>query len=148
MTGTELTDKLLATSVTRGEILRRIGAIRDFLEQKFFKPNPITLADYVKIRNVDGDPAILMGLGDDFYASFTRENVYQTLETISKTVNSLPTIILYLPFMPSGEEMLKLSDWVRKIIAAGVLVEIKQAAVTGGCVVVNDGIWRDYTLRY
>jgi len=63
MTSDEMTNKLLDAAFTRGEILRRIGEIRDFLEQKFFKPNPKDLTEFLLTRNVDGDPDALNKLG-------------------------------------------------------------------------------------
>jgi hypothetical protein len=149
MNADELTEKLLAAGATRGEVLRRLGVIRDFLEQQFFKPDPVTLTQFVAKRNIDGDPQILQALGDDFYASFTRDTVYQLLETINKTVTQLPAVKVYLPYQPDTAGMAKLGDWFKTNVNSRVLLDIQvDPTMVGGLAVVAGGMWRDYSLRY
>jgi F0F1-type ATP synthase delta subunit len=149
MTATELTNKLLEHAVTRGEILRRIGTIRDFLEQKFYQPNPVTLVEFVTKRNTDGDPEVLQKIGEDFYSSFTRENMYTLIENITKEVNTLPAVAVTVPYLPDASESTKLGSWFKANVSGRMLVDLKfDPSIVGGCTVVVNGMWQDYTIRY
>jgi hypothetical protein len=150
MTADELVNKLLEHAITRGEVLRRIGVIRDFLEQKFFKPESQPLSDFVGKRDTGlGDARILTNLEAAFWESFTRDNVYHLLDEMTATINRLPTVTLYIPYETEHEELSKLIKWFRANVNERIMVDLRQdKALVGGCALAAGGVWHDYTLRY
>jgi hypothetical protein len=150
MNDQELTDKLLATAYTKGDLLRRLGVMRSFLEQLYFTPKQLPLKEYLDQRKTsDGDAPALLGLGDQFFSAFNRENVYTMLDLMAKKVSNLPTVVVYLPGEIDSSESEKVGTWMRKNVRNDLLLDLKtDVTMVGGCGVVCEGIWHDLSLRY
>ena len=151
----QLLDTILTNTYSTADLQHRLTLLREFLEDFFFTPhehpNLIFLLNKFFVRKNESRDEFnaLNAWGYSFYSQFNRENLYPTLEAIEKSAESLPTVTLFLPFVPPMYEVPKLGKWLRSNVDPRALMEIKtDIQLIGGCAVSYRGVYRDYSLRY
>jgi F0F1-type ATP synthase delta subunit len=149
-----LLETILGNTYTKTDLQHRVTLLREFLEYQFFKPHDKVNLVYLlnEFINTKGELRdefnALMAWDFSFYSQFNKENVYNVLEQIEKESEKLPVVTIYLPFVLPIFETPKLGNWLRKNIASNVIAEIKtDATLIGGCSVVWNGEYRDFSLR-
>jgi hypothetical protein len=150
MSKDEVLKKLLEGSLDRGVILRRIGVVRQYLEQVYFTPEKSSFLEWGEAHEVHSDDMeSLSALDETFWSSFSKETVYDVLESIRKSVGVLPTIGLYVPFELKNGESHKVGQWLRDNVNPSLVLNIhKDESIVGGCAITAAGMWRDYSIRY
>lgn len=150
-----LLETILTNTYTKADLTHRTNLLREFLEYQYFTPHAnsnfiFLLNEFFIAKNELRDEFnALMAWGQDFISLFTRENMYAGLKEISDGIAKLPTVTLFLPFIPPIYEVPKLCGWFRGNVGGDVLVDIKNnQELIGGCAVVWKGVYRDFSLRY
>lgn len=151
----QLLDIVLTNTYAIADLKNRLTILREFLEDYFFTPhehpNLIFLLNEFFVRKDESRDEFnaLNAWGYGFYSQFTKENLYQTLDSIEKSADELPTVTLFLPFAPTLYETPRLGKWLRSNVDPRSLMEVKtDISLIGGCAVSYKGIYRDYSLKY
>jgi hypothetical protein len=150
MTTEGVLKKLLEGSLDRGVLFRRIGVVRQYLEQVYFTPENKSFLEWCESANMNPDDMeSLCGLDEDFWSSFAKDTMYDMVETLRKQIGDLPTIGLYVPFELKNGECHAVGKWLRDNINPTLVLDIhKDESIVGGCAITAAGMWRDYSLRY
>lgn len=151
MNAEELFRSIASSTYTTADVHRRVRLIREYFEKKIFASQPeLTLEAYLATGDVSGaDRDALTSLGDEFYASFTKDSCYKLLDGIGVEAKKTPTVRLNVAFdIPPGE-VTKIGLWFRENLPVNVLLDVKiDADAFGGCTFAWDGVFHDYSLRY
>ena len=97
--------------------------LKEFLEFLFFSEHTLTsrgetLKVFIKDKGVSDDGAdMLKSLPAAFWETITRENMYEKIDLFSKTFNSLPRIVLYIPKKLPYSEVKKVGEWMHSNVA-------------------------------
>lgn len=148
-------ETILSNTYTKGDLQHRLTLLREFLEYQFFKPHEkanlvFLLNEFINKRGELRDEFnALMAWDYPFYSKFNKENVYDTLGQLEKEASKLPVVTIYLPFALPIFEAPRLGKWLRENIAGNIVAEIKtDPALIGGCSVVWNGTYQDFSLRF
>ncbi|MFC1647322.1 hypothetical protein ACFL1A_03485 [Patescibacteria group bacterium] len=150
MKSEEMLAKLLETSYTKDEVLRRLGIIKKYLEQKLYKSEELNLETFLEDEKViDADKEMLLKTSDEIIKSLNKDNMYKVLDDVKKKVGELETVKIYLPYESDTKENMNLGKWFRDHVGKTSLLDIKKdSSLVGGCAVATKGKWQDYSLRY
>lgn len=136
MTQEEIVKEFLEDVYTKDQALEKFDLLEKFLVDKFFSSSSPQL------------PSSLKGLSDEFYNYFTREEVYQKLSSLEKTLNRLKPLIIYLAFDPPQREIRELGRFIKDRMDKDIILEIrKNPSLVAGCALVWKGRYRDFSLR-
>jgi hypothetical protein len=150
MTSDQILTSIIKNTYTKAEILRRITLLRQYLEQMFFSGMVDRVSDNLrKLGASTEDVAEITSWGDEFFASFTRENTYDILNEVSKAVENLPIVTVYLAIVPFDEDVKELGNWFRKHLDPKAMLDIRtNTSLIGGCAYVWNGVYREFALHY
>ncbi len=138
-----LLDLLLADTYTLPQLLRRISLLRKYLSSRLFKGD-------MKISEVTikEDLEWFNNLNPEIFTQFTPQNHGEIINTLLKQVDTLKTLIIYLPFEIQNDEIPKLGKYLRSSYGKNFLYETRlDPGLLGGCALVWNGIYKDYSLR-
>jgi len=147
----QLLDTVLASTFVKADVLRRLRIVREYLEQRFFTPGEKKdLSDYFVVHHVSVDDQVVIKSWDGgFFKSFNKENAYDFLDKMSKRVNVLPTVNMYVPIVLDAGQTAKIGQWMRENIDKEVLIELHiEPSSFGGCAFAYNGVYSDYSLRH
>lgn len=145
-----LIQKVIDNSYTKTDITRRTRLLREYLEKTFFTPEMHEMTKFLITRQATTDDIdTFLSWGEDFFNTFTRDNIYSIMSDIDDRVKHAPIVVLYIPYDPVPAEVVKLGKWFRRSVSAGILVDLHtDPSLLGGCAFVWKGMYRDYSLRY
>lgn len=140
-------DDILATilknTYSLSSLKHRLRVLKTYLTQQFFgstgeTPPPLT-----------EDLNWLKSLPPDFYQKFTKDNVYDTLATLDKTITGLQMLTIYLTFEPDEATLNELGTKARATFGLpALLLDIKlDPALIAGAALSWKGRLQDYSLR-
>ena len=76
------------------------------------------------------------------------ENTQKFLALITETLNDIPVISLQIAIEPKQETIDTISDWFSQRLNKEVLLDIVvKKELLAGCVIINNGIFRDYSIK-
>ena len=75
----------------------------------------------------------LKSLPEDFYNSFTKDNVYEIFTNLEKEANSLPTLIMYLTFEPDEATLNQIGIFVRQASSLPALLLFMLRRFSSNC---------------
>lgn len=138
-----LVDKMLASTYTSTDAMRRLRAIKQFILNQLFASAIQSFGS-----GDEADSAWLPSLGTDFYAAFNQNNVYATMEDLERAIRGIKPLLIYLPFeIPQGE-MVRVGMKLRTEYGKNFLVDFKvDPTLIAGCALVWKSIYRDYSVR-
>lgn len=143
MTTDELINKILENTFTLNKLKSRLPLLKEFLTATFFSS-----ADQFKKDLTAADLAWLDSLGSDFYHSFDKNNLTQTLAQIETYLSSIKPLVLYLPIIIPSAELTRLGQKLRSEYGKNFLYELKfDPNLIAGCALVWNGVYKDYSLR-
>ncbi|KKQ66709.1 MAG: hypothetical protein US86_C0004G0027 [Candidatus Daviesbacteria bacterium GW2011_GWA2_38_24] len=142
---TPLMKKILATTYTKQQLMRRIKTLKEFLNFLIFeKNNPKNPLEGA----VDKD--WVESLGKDFYSKFNSSNVETLTKAVEKISEQIKVVLLYLPFSVTegNPNFDKVSQWFKKNLGELSIFEINfDPELIGGCALSLNGVYKDYSLR-
>lgn len=133
-------NKILEDTYTFSKLKQRLVLLRNYLTSEVFSAAKIELSPEEK--------EWLDNLGPNFFKSFNKDNVYPLLTGLDETVKKLSPVIIYLAFEPSKEEIREIGTHIRKNFKSIQVFDLKyDPGLIGGCALVLNGIYKDYSLR-
>jgi len=140
MNENEILQKLILVCNTKADAVKRVRILKEFLENKFFKNKSLNLEKFLKsLKASEYDIEAMKQLPAQFYASFNKNNAYPIIRKISKALDKLETIHLYVPVELTEGELFKIGSWFKKNVAKNL---------TLGCALSRNGVYRDFSLKY
>lgn len=77
-----------------------------------------------------------------------RQRITQAIKSLQDKLNASRFLQLTLSFDPSDANVTVFSDWARREIAPGILLEITiDKKICGGTVLVANGVYKDYSVK-
>lgn len=90
----------------------------------------------------------LNSLPSSFYQKFNKDNVYQIFEAIEAKVNTMPVLLIYIPFEGDNQTIYQIGTLLRKNFTDLSLFDTKfDPRLIAGCALSWKGIYKDYSLR-
>lgn len=151
MTAEDLLSLITQVTFTVADAHRRLRLMREYFEKKFYAgAGDLAMEEFLSTREVlQTDKDALFGLGDEFYATFTKDSCYKLLDSLNEEVKKMPTVRLNVSFDLPSPEVAKLGLWFRQNLPVTVLLDIKiDADAFGGCTFAWNGYLKDFSLRY
>lgn len=152
MSADKLLPAILISAFTRAQAHRAVALLRSYLEQRFYESSPATdpAAYFLTHKLNKEDAALVSAWPPEIYKFFTSaELLYPTLHALNTSLESLPKLGLYLPFVPTLTDLTRYGTWLRTRIDPQLLIEIHyDPRVFGGCGVVWRGVRHDLSLGY
>lgn len=155
----QILDQILKTTYTKKQVIRRFRLIRDFLNLVFFDLKPgtdfkqaLALFEQNLLNQKNSSESkelfFLENLGESFFKLFNPETFHLELEQLQKSVLSVKTVTLYLPFEIPDVEIDKLGMWFKKNLGNNILFEIIfDPGLIGGAALSFNGVFKDYSLK-
>ena len=146
----DIVPTLLATTYTKQDFQRRLTLLRGYLETIHFTKKKIEIREYLKDQGAsDADTKALESWKITPTGKFTRTGMYDNLKELRETVATLPTVILFLPIVPTPEISETLGLWVRTHVSKEAMVEFRmEPEAVGGVKVSWNGKLADYSLSH
>lgn len=136
----EIYNKILENTYTFSKLKHRVSLLREYLLARIFSNQKMEL-------NPEENEWI-ESLGEDFLQKFTKDNVYQYLDSIESTVKSQKPLVIYLTFDPGVNETAKIGQYLRSNFTDIPIFDLKiDPELIGGCALVSKGVYKDYSLR-
>lgn len=147
----QLLHVLLTTTFVKSDISRRLGIIREYVNQRFFTSGEKKdVNKFLALGNLSvEDQRVLTDWDDDFFQTFTKENASGLFDTLDREVQNLPVINLYVPMELGSQDVVKIGTWMRKNLDPSVLIELHfDPSTFGGCALAWEGMYHDYSLHH
>ena len=158
-----LTEKIMKTTFTKNQLLRRIRLLNDFISFRLFRPEGIQSKDLreqimkffaTHSKGSAGELDViaqeadwLNSLEESFFARFTKENFNVAFDSLEKELSNAVPVILYLPFFMPEVRQLEVGKWFKDNIGPHMLFETNfNPNLVGGCAVSYRGEMRDYSI--
>ncbi len=141
-------DTIIKDTYTSVSLQKRLRALREYLLHRLF----VTQSEKTdSLKGVDltvTDLEWIYSLGTPFFNEFTKDNVYDKLQSIDQDLKKLPFITLYLAFEPNDEAVRLIGTFLRNQFAYNMLYEPKiDPALIGGVALVWRGVYKDYSVK-
>jgi len=142
---------LLARTYTSDQLVERLGLLRDHYGAVLFKgASPVAFEEMLSPETDAYTRGVLRELIKAFArAEITDSQLYQAIPEIEWEVSRLPTTTVYVPVRFPPEELERLGQWFRTHVQPNILLTVRvDARVAGGCAVVWNNHYHDFSLRY
>lgn len=136
---------ILKDTFTLALLKHRLRILKSNLLRNFFEPGA-----YKKPNETISPQDLnwLNSLPPSLYQQFTKDNVYQIFEAIEAKVNSIPVLLIYLPFEADNQAIYQIGTFLQKNFDSLFLFDTKfNPALIAGCALSWKGVLRDYSLR-
>ena len=160
---TPLAEKIVKTTYTKNQLLRRIRLLNDFISYRLFSPQGTAIKDLkeqikkffeAQVNNNIGELSViaqeadwLNKLDEDFFSHFTTGNFNVAFDELEKELSTAVPIIIYLPFFMPEPEQKAVGDWLKQNISPQTLFETNfNANLVGGCSLSYKGVMKDYSI--
>lgn len=138
----EILNTLLKDTFTLTLVKHRLRILKNNLLTKHFGSE--TPAEQLS----NEDQNWLNSLPPAFFQKFTKDNVYQIFEQIEAKINSMPLLLIYLPFEATDQAVFQIGSFIRQNFTSLSLFDIKfNPNLIAGCALSFRGIYRDYSLK-
>jgi hypothetical protein len=132
---------ILKNTYTLGQFKKRLRLLQDSFQQGFFN------GPAFKPQSAE-DENWLKSLPKEFMDFFNKENLSQTLASLTTQVATLPTITIYLAFEATDEALEQIGLKARSVFGENYLLDIKyNPSLIAGCSLSFKGRLKDYSLH-
>jgi F0F1-type ATP synthase delta subunit len=142
---------MLRNTYTTDELVERIGIMRAYYDRVLFKEEKdLRIKDVVKEDAEEGVSERL----EEWYSEMVSQKipplvVYEALDAILEDMSGLPTVALYVPVRFTPKHIMRFGEWFRKEVQPNILLSVRiDPRVTGGCGIVWQATYHDFSLRY
>jgi F0F1-type ATP synthase delta subunit len=147
---------ILKNTYTTDDLLDRLGLMRRYYEALLFKKQKDENKKNLSVSEFfEGEREVFtVQILEEWFNSFEKSKiaplvVYEALDSIEEDISGLPTVSLYVPIRFSEEHISRFGEWFRKNVQPNVLLSVRvDSRVTGGCGVVWNDAYHDFSLRY
>lgn len=136
----DILNLMMENTYTLPDLKHRLRILKGYLENQVFG-NKDHIFD-------PEDSAWLNSLPADLFHQFNKDNLPDIFTTLEQTIDKILPLTLYLSFEPNKEIVSAISAWLRQNLSQKPILEIKfDPGLIGGCALVKDGIYKDYSLK-
>ena len=147
-----LIDTIVTTTFIRKDIDRRLGMLREYLEGKFFtgKTADVTFIAYLATQKISEEDREILPVWEHIITNtVTKDNFYDFFDSVNQRFKELPTVKLFIPFIPTSTDAHEFGIWFRKQVDPRIILELhEEPSLVAGCAFVWQGVYREYSLRY
>lgn len=139
----ELLDKILEENFTINKLKVRFPLLREYMVAYFF-------GDKIEFEKTHSgsDLEWIKSFDQAFFDSFTKTNVYETLDAIQKKIDEIKPLVIYLAFIIPIPELVLLGQKLRADFGKRFIFELKyDPNLIAGCALVWNGVYKDYSLK-
>lgn len=139
----QLLQVITQETYTLTRLKSRVRILKNFLIAKIFQSQEQIDADLSA-----EDQKWLSALDQNTIAQINKDNVYELFTSIEKKIDSLPVIVMYLPFDAPEIEVAKYGTKARQNFGTSILLDIKyDPTLIAGCALVWKGVYKDYSIK-
>lgn len=142
---------MLQNTYTSDDLVKRLGWLRVFYSEHLFNgKGEDSLKTILGKECEEENIQVLQEWIDDFKKNNLLEHeVYEAINEIEKKVSTLETITLYVPIKFSHQYIARFGKWFRENVQRDTLLTLRtNPEVSGGCGVVFNDVYHDFSLRY
>lgn len=137
----DILNLMMENTYTLPDLKHRLRILKEYLEAQVFSKNTSLSFD-------PEDSAWLNSLPSGLFSQFNKDNLPDIFTTLEQTIDKISPLTLYLSFEPNKEIVSAISAWLRQNLSQKPILEIKfDPGLIGGCALVKDGIYKDYSLK-
>ena len=150
----EVYQQLLQNTYTSDALYQRIRFLKEYYEMHFYSQNEegqhLTIENFCTQKGIDPDTEALTVWERYFHEhSSGAEESIKTLHELEQNIHLLPSVVVYLPLIFDTKEIAKIAGWFRTNVRKDMILEVKiDANVTGGCALIWNSTYYDFSLRY
>lgn len=151
----QIFDALISRTYRASEFHDVVMLLKAFWEEFFFsgesstKQKPKLHLFLEEHTAPDHIKKIVEELPTSFFDQVSAKTVYSTVDILLEKVEHIPSIALYVPVELTAKQYANIGMWARVNIAKGVLLDIKiDPSLAGGCAIVWNGIYHNFSLQY
>ena len=151
MSPEQLTTTLLTATYTRDDLHHLIGLLRTFFEEYFFtegEKGPLEEA-FTHFREARPQEQALrsLHLNHDFFASFSRERLYDQLEAMGAYAEKLPTAMITVAIPTTPKTVTTVGRWFRERVHPTSLIDCStDPRLIAGCRIAWNNQSTEYSL--
>lgn len=149
----EILNIILKDTYSLSDLKHRLNILKTYIVQNLFGVDQST-----QKQPAETDLAWLKSLSPAFFQNFNKDNTYQLMSELDKTINQLKTLTIYVAFEPDSYSLILMGKYVRKTFSQPekttsstnfpILLDIKyDPSQIAGCALVWNGIYKDFSLR-
>ena len=145
---------IIENTYTLSDAHYRLGLLRKALEKMVFSGEEIEREELEKnlydLAREDASGHVGAVLNwDSIIEELDSENFYKRIEEISEQLESLESIILYVPCELPNEKIAELGQWFRSNLSSDMIIDLRvDPWVAGGCAFVWKNKYYDYSFKY
>lgn len=156
--------KLVETTYTKPQLIRRVRVLRDFTYFRLFNLTPeqikLPLAsqiqlflalhqkDLLELNLLRQEGNWMISLGEDFFSEINQSNNTNFFKQLEDITSQLQPIIIYLPIELPEKNQFELGQWLKTNVGKSSLYEVNfNGELIGGCAISFNGRFKDYSLR-
>lgn len=147
--------KILENTFTKQDFYARIGLVQECLEHSIYdsendiENRAMHCAEYARSKNQTNLAPYIEEWGNEVFAIFSAENIYNQIRDLKEMVENLPELVLYVPVDITGKNIESIGQVVREKFGAQVMIDLMiESNALGGCAFVWNGKYHDFTLNY
>lgn len=151
----ELLRTILQSTYSRSDLAYRISVIRELLEFTFYTRRQASVqsetidAFLSESKRSPAEGFFIRALPHSFFATFTPENIYTILDTLTKESKQVRTFSLTVPVVLGQADVDAIGGWVRQEVAPDLLVDIDiDPRIGAGCRFVWDNRRHNYSFEH
>lgn len=111
----------------------------------------ITIENFCAQKGADADTLHALTAWERYFHEHASgaEEIIKTLHELEQNIHLLPSVVIYLPLIFDDQEIAKIAGWFRANVRKDMILEVKiDANVTGGCALIWNSTYHDFSLRY
>lgn len=143
---------MLTNTYTKDGLLRRLRLLRSYLEKELYSEGEerLDLSAFLKSRGEsESDTQAMTSWGVAIQQAFTKNTLYSKITELRKSIDMLPTVTLFVPFLAREEDVERLARWLREHVDKQAVIDCRfDPDAAGGCRIAYDGDFADYSASY
>ncbi len=153
---TPVLQHMLSTTYTVPDLHRRVRLLHECLEAVLYdEPQQLRVLPVkerrekaINERANESDAKALLELDEKLWDGFTAVNFTTKIKALIKESEELSVMTIYVPVEFTDKQLAPLSDWVRREVTPGLMLEVEiDPKVVGGCSFVYKDNHFDWSLR-
>ncbi len=151
----DIFQQLLQNTFTTDTLYQRIRFMREWYEMRLYSQDEserrATVSTFCEKKGIDTDTSHVLEMWEQYFSEHASgpEEVVKTLRELEEQIHLLPSVVIYVPMIFDDTEIVKIAEWFRRNVRQGMLLEVKvDANVTGGCALIWNNTYYDFSLRY
>lgn len=154
----DVVQKVLSNTYIKADFYKRMAFLREFLEHLIYRGDSEHASSESRTKqlllyaqrsgNEDVAPAV-EAWGDGVLDVFTAEHMYDQLDELTRMIEEMPELVLYIPVALTDAHTASIGMWCRKNIDDHIVLQLEiDPTVIGGCAIAWKNARYDFSLRH